>query len=515
MSFPDYKSQSLLWDVVKLCREYLVITDAEGSIELINPAFESITGYNQNELKSKKPHTIVNIPHDASALKEALDKLQYGNIWEGNLHLQTKDGNAVEVNTRIYPVFDHRNKLTHYIAMGLDLTREKSLKRRLQEIQKMESLGTLANGIAHRFNNILASIMIQSEWIMMHKSDDRIQKASKHILEAVNMGKEFVSQIMSFSCKEEKKIRPIDITPIIKNAVKFIRSVCSKGITIKSDIPDYGHDVLADSEEINQLILNLINNAIQAMEAKKGILTVTLKKDFRNFNREIVTGEELKNCVIITISDTGTGIEESIQHRIFEPFFTTRSLAKASGMGLAVVHGILERHGGKIDFTSQPGSGTTFEVCFPILQIDESQRENKNLPCARKNEHVLLVDDELFITQVAQDMLSEIGYKLTTCNNPIKALKTIKENPDRYQLLITDLTMPEMTGLDLAASIREQNWEKPIILSTGFTQPVEWEKVKKTNIALVLKKPCSIKEVAFAVRRVLDGHLENTPISMQ
>ncbi len=380
------------------------------------------------------------------------------------------------------------------------------LERQLKQAQKMESIGTLAGGIAHDFNNILGIIIGNTElalddvpkWNSAHASLEEIKTAS---LRAKNI----VKQLLSFSRKMDQELQPIQIGSVIKDALKFLRSTIPTTINIHPDIQTTDETILADPTQINQIIMNLCINAYHAMEQTGGELNVTVAKVILDDNSvreypDLKSGDHVK----IMISDTGPGIDPEIIDQIFDPYFTTKEVGKGSGMGLAVVHGIVKSYSGTIGVDSSQGKGTKFIILFP-LTTEKPMVETKiakDIPGG--NETILFVDDEISIAKMVKRMFERLGYKVETATEPQDALERFVLNPDHFDLVITDMTMPQMTGVSLSEKLMDIRPDIPIIICTGHSALVDEEKAKELGLAAYVMKPISIRETAQTIRKVLD-----------
>ena len=387
-----------------------------------------------------------------------------------------------------------------------DITEKKRLEEQLQQAQKMEAIGTLAGGIAHDFNNILTPIMMHSEVAQMElPHDSPAQHNLKEIFRAGERARDMVMQILTFSRKREGECAKIEIIPILKEALKLLRSTIPTTIDIQQNLEAEPGIVLADPTQIHQIMLNLCTNAAHAMRKKGGTLKVSLTQ--KDIESEVVAlypdlnpGSYLK----LTVSDTGLGIDNEILHKIFEPYFTTKESGEGTGMGLALVHGIVKSYGGDISVESEPDKGTTFKVYLPRIEADVSPVEEPSAKLPRGNERILFVDDEKASVDVIQSMLKNLGYKVTARTSSVEALEAFKNDPNGFDLVITDQTMPNMTGKDLAKELMSNRADIPIILCTGFSEQIDENKAKGMGISAFLMKPIVMQDMADTIRQVLD-----------
>ena len=383
----------------------------------------------------------------------------------------------------------------------------KKLEAQLLQSQKMESVGTLAGGIAHDFNNILGIILGNTElalddvpeWNPSRQNLDEIRKACLR-------AKDVVRQILSFSRKSEIEQKPFNIASVVNESLKLLRASIPASIDIRQDISNDSDNILGDPTQIHQIMINLCTNAAHAMEAEGGMLQVALKntevdEDAASLYPELSAGHYLQLCV----SDTGDGIGPEVINRVFDPYFTTKDVGKGTGMGLAVVHGIVKSHRGSISVESEPGKGTTFKILFPAVKkkIGDEPKNAQELPTG--NERILFVDDEESMVNLNQQRLERLGYKVIPKTDPLEALEFFSANPDQIDLVITDMTMPHMTGDRLTQEILKIRSDMPIILCTGYSSRISEDKAQELGIRKYIDKPIEMLILARSVREVLDG----------
>ncbi|MCD4719289.1 MAG: response regulator [Desulfobacula sp.] len=420
------------------------------------------------------------------------------------------------------PFWDEKGNLIGTVGCARDITKEKEINKKklklesqLRQAQKMEAIGTLAGGIAHDFNNILFPVFGYLEMMMADVPEDNpLFDDLTMVLNGAKRARDLVKQIVMFSRQTEHEKKPLKVQLIIREVLKLTHSSLPTTIDIRQDISDECGLVIADPTQIHQIAMNLITNAYHAMEKTGGNLTIKLKEI------ELTLGD-LKDPamvpgthVCLTIADTGPGMDQSVIARIFDPYFTTKENGKGTGMGLAIVHGIVKSHGGHISVYSEPGKGTEFKVCLPVIKLRKTiQRiEPDLLPIQKGNERVLLVDDEDIIVQVERKMLERLGYQVTVRASSIDALEAFRANPDNFDFVITDMTMPNMSGDRLAVELNKIRPGIPILLCTGFSETMSEEKAAFIGIKGVLLKPVTMKNFADKIREMLDN--EDTPVHM-
>ncbi len=380
------------------------------------------------------------------------------------------------------------------------------MERQLLQAQKMEAVGTLAGGIAHDFNNILGIIFGYSEMTQLEMpKGTRADSYIENVIEAATRARELVQQILAFSRQSDRQLRPLSLRPIIKEGLKLLRAALPATIQIRQHIEPGDDTILGDPTQIHQVLMNLCTNAGQAMGAEGGILEVNLSVvHFEREDTQRPRALEPGRYVQLTVRDTGPGMTPAVMERIWEPYFTTKKQGEGTGLGLSVVHGVITQYGGAVTVDSRPGAGVTFRVFFPKLEGEELPVRKEERPLPRGSETILLVDDEPLLLDAALRGLEYLGYKVISCTNGTEALETFREKPERFDLVITDQTMPLMTGTALAKNILAIRDEMPIILSTGFNKGYTHEKMRSLGIREILSKPLALSHMAVTVRRVLD-----------
>ncbi|MEW5912314.1 MAG: PAS domain S-box protein [Thermodesulfobacteriota bacterium] len=382
---------------------------------------------------------------------------------------------------------------------------KESLQAQLRQAQKLEAIGTLAGGIAHDFNNILAAMMGYTELALQDlpaqgKAGGHLQQ----VLQAGDRAKGLVRQILSFSRPEAQDKRPLRLTPVIQDTAKLLRATIPSTVEMRLELKAERDLVLADPVQMRQLIMNLCTNAAQAMEDGGGRLTVRLENRALPKQGDRPSELEAGDYLLLTVSDTGQGMTPEVAERIFEPFFTTKQMERGTGMGLAVVHGIVKGHQGAINFSSRPGRGTTFRVYLPLSPdagaTEEPPQEQGE---CKGSERILFLDDEPSLAEIGRRSLTKLGYRVTALTDSVQALELLRSRPDDFDLIITDFTMPGLTGLALAQQVLALRPQMPIIICTGFSQQLSEEKARAAGIRRVALKPLAGRQLARLVRQVL------------
>ncbi|MBU0993598.1 MAG: response regulator [Proteobacteria bacterium] len=489
-------------------RDGIAFISMEGYIEDANPAFCEMVGWGISELRflNYRNYTPEKGVHFYDEIIES-QVLVRGYSDEFKNELLKKDNTRIPVVVRLWLVRDDKGAPLRMLKILRDITRQTQLEAQLRQSQKMESIGTLAGGIAHDFNNILGAIMGYVQLAQLNVKDE---SATRHnldnVLIACNRAKDLVAHILTFSRQSETVRKPVRIHRVVTEALKLIRASLPSTIEIHQEIEKDSTLVNTDPTEIHQIIMNFCTNALHAMEGKGGILSVSLKPvEIDQISamtiKDIVPGPYLK----LTVSDTGCGIEKNALERIFDPYYTTKKMDEGTGLGLAVVHGIVKAHDGFINVQSDLGRGTTFEVFFPRIKAEDTLVEIRKTEIQKGTERILFVDDEQALVDLEKVMLQRLGYHVVSESSSVMALKLFEETPDAFDLVITDMTMPKMTGDELSRRILSIRQDIPIILCTGYSHQISPEKARDVGIRELLYKPIEIRELASAIRRVLAG----------
>lgn len=427
-----------------------------------------------------------------------------------------KEGKQVKTfwDRSIVPVLDVVGKVEGILVLTTDVTERKraeekaeKLKEQLRQAQKMESIGTLAGGIAHDFNNILSAILGYTELCLMDLANDSRLKANlEGVLGAGKRARKLVQQILAFSRQGNPEMAPFRIERVVRDALHLIRASFPATVDIRFQVKTDA-TVMGDSTQIHQVIMNLCTNAGQAMKDGKGVLTVDVA-DEKEGSDDLAGGRDGMlpgGRVRIRVGDTGQGMTREVIARIFDPYFTTKRKGHGTGLGLAVTHGIVKNHGGAITVESESGKGSAFTVFLPTVQQRPGSVSEGQALIPRGNERILLVDDEMSLVDFGKQMLENLGYSVTARTSSVEALEVFRMDPDRFDLVITDMTMPNMTGVDLSRRVMRIRPDMPVILSTGFSELITEGQAKALGIKAFISKPVLKVDLARTVREVLDS----------
>ena len=504
-----YEAEKRYRSIFENAVEGIFQSTPDGRYITVNPAFAKMYGYESPE---KMMADVADIekqlyvyPEDRQKIKRLLEK--DGRVRELETAFRRKDGSRLWASVNATAVRDEKGNPLCYEGTVVDITERKRLEARIIQSQKMEAVGTLAGGIAHDFNNVLASIVGYTELAMLKGISENSQAGDclDQVLKASQRARDLVKQIMMFSRQSDVEKKPVQLTPIIKETVKFLRATLPTNIEIKRRISATSDVVLADPIQIHQVLMNLCTNAAHAMRQEGGVLKIMLTDMDAEEPSESLPAPHNNGCFFnLSVSDTGHGIDPENLDKIFDPFFTTKSSGEGTGMGLSVVYGIVKDLNGNITVQSEQNKGSTFSISLPRgeEQFVPSPLPLSSLPTG--SECVLLVDDEESLVNMGKDMLHYLGYKVIAARGSMEALDDFRALPEQFDLVITDLNMPIMSGYKLADELLQIRPDIPIILCTGLGQSIIEEEAISRGIRQVLVKPFNMDNYAKIVRKVLD-----------
>jgi PAS domain S-box-containing protein len=479
-----------------------------GLIKFQNPKAQEILGSSTHELLETPFIDLVH-PEDRRLLPKSQEIRHEGentpSTYSFSLRIRNNSGEELWVQINAVDIKWEGEPAT--LNFVTDITFEKRLEAQLLQAQKMEAIGTLAGGIAHDFNNILSSVIGYTELAAEEVPKGGLLHSNlQEVLKAGRRARDLVRQILAFSRQTDQELRPLEISPIIKETLKLLRASLPSTIEIQQHIGVNLGTVMTDPTQVNQILMNLCTNAAHAMGENGGTLDVSLEKvgngtDVGVRFAGLSPGPYLK----LTVCDNGHGMAPEVQERIFDPYFTTKEKGEGTGLGLAMVHGIVKSHGGTITVYSEPEMGSTFHVYLPVMETETDQDKGCEETVPTGSERILFVDDEQPIVDIAKQMVEQLGYTVITRTSSLEALELFRAKPDAFDLVITDMTMPNMTGEELANELMFIRPDIPIILCTGFSRRVTEKKAKAMGIQAFILKPILRQELAETIRRVLDG----------
>ncbi|MDR3567969.1 MAG: ATP-binding protein [Syntrophobacteraceae bacterium] len=532
----EEKERNLLATACEQLEEGIAIFDDQGVVQYINLSLERLSGCEREWASGKN---IADLGRDGpkGRLFEAMAQaMARGGSWNGRLRASEGGTERIlEIDARVSPMRNDAGDTTNYIFVCRDVSSEDRLEKQLRQAQKMEALGTLAGGIAHDFNNILGAIISCAEFAMEDAPEaSEAREDLARVLKAGDRGKQLIKRILTFSRHSEQERRPVQIQPLVKDFLKFLRASLSANIEIKQNISAGSDMILADSTQIIQVVMNLCTNAAHAMRENGGILEVSLSRVrvepartahciqplspgscslleevAQDLSARPPRGVDTPYRVRLAVSDTGHGMDQNTIERIFDPFFTTKKRGEGSGLGLSVAHGIVMSHGGDITVTSEPGKGTTFEVFLPGVKPSKDYGEAPKGPVAcGGSERILFVDDEEDLVYAGEKMLKRLGYQCEAFQDSLEALKAFGARAEQFDLIITDQSMPRMTGMEFAREALRIRPGIPIVLCTGFSadsaEGVATRDAELAGIREVWMKPLRSAEMAGAIRKIFD-----------
>ena len=493
------ESRSRLAEAVDQVQEAVLIADRRGTIEYVNAALAAMTGYSREESIGQPVRMLLEKEQEAHFDQQIEELVNQGEVWRGRLVNRRRDGSLFMAATTVSPVRDSAGAITHFISVQRDITHEAEVETRMRQAQKMEAIGTLAGGIAHDFNNILGGIVGFTDMALLYaEPGSEVHGNLLHIRQGGRRAADLVQQILTFSRQSAAEKVPVLIAPIIRESLKLLRASLPATIAIDQQLTGADVRVLATPVQIQQIVMNLCANAFHAMREQGGTLTIRLAEADADAD-----GGRLS----LTVADTGQGIDHDLLDRIFTPFFTTKKPGEGTGMGLSVVHGIVTDLGGEISVQSEPGRGTTFVVLLPSTEARPGSTLVSSegvLPTGR--EHILVIDDEKEIRDICRMMLGHLGYTVTTLGRPEEALGLLADARPRIDLVITDQTMPRLTGAELTAAIRRDFPGLPVILCTGYSDRLNYDLAREAGACDLLMKPVDLRGLGAAVRAALDMH---------
>lgn len=492
--------------IISTTNDLMALIGTDFTFQAVNPAYCAVHTAQADDMVGKTVAEVYGREFFNTALKPYMARCLAGEKVDTYAWLHFPGTGRCFLHISYYPYFQDNGSVAGIVENTRDSTSRKKLEEQLQQAQKMEAIGTLAGGIAHDFNNILGAIMGYTEMLAWDIPDSvDLQKKVQQILKASDRAKELVHQILSFSRQHDQERKPVQMYLIIKEALKLLKASLPSTIEIRQEISAKRSTVLANPTQIHQVLMNLCTNAHHAMRETGGVLTVKLYTEEVSADQALQYDLAEGHYLALAVVDTGHGMSVTTKERIFDPYFTTKKKGEGTGLGLSVIHGIMKAHDGAVIAQSEVGQGSTFTAFFPMTEDKEDKvpQPADSLPTGR--ERILFVDDEPVLVEIGGQMLQHLGYAAECVSDSVEALRIFQASPDDFDLVITDMTMPHMTGDILAREILKVKPGLPIIMATGFSELMTEEKAKRAGITDFLMKPLVVRELASIIRRVLDA----------
>ena len=494
---------------VEQAAETIVITDTSGEIFYVNPAFEKTAGYTREEAVGQNPRLLKSGKHDIAFYRQMWETLTQGGVWSGRIINKKKNGTLYEEEMTISPIRDSAGKITNYVAVKRDVTQEVALEEQLRQAQKMESIGQLAGGVAHDFNNILVVIQGNASLLLDAKNlSEADADLAKQIINAAERAAGLTRQLLVFGRKQVMQPAHLNLNQVVGNMTKMLQRILGEDIALRSDYSPTLPVVFADTGMIEQILLNLAVNARDAMPAGGRLMIATASKtigqEYAQQNPAAAPGQ----YVCLSVSDTGCGIAPEHLSHIFEPFFTTKEIGKGTGLGLATVYGIVKQHRGWIEIDSQVGKGTTFRIYLPAAAKDVAAKQKTTAVTAelpRGDEVILVVEDEQAVRLLVGNLLQRCGYTVLLAVSGIEALNLWGQHKDEIQLLLTDMVLPDgMMGRELAEKLKGEKPKLKVVYTSGYSASVVGKGPALVEGVNFLQKPYHPQKLAQTVRDCLN-----------
>ena len=475
----------------------------------ISPAYEEIWGRSCDSLYAYPQSWLESIDEEDQA--NVLSKISEGSSLTSIVEFPEyrvvhPDGSKRWVLARAYPIRNNRGEVYRIAGIAEDITEKLELEDALRHAHKMEAIGKLAGGIAHEFNNILGIIIGNNELVIEELPEWSLARENTEEIQIAGMrARDVVKQLLTFS-RQDNAVKTVrDFKSVVQESIKLIRSSIPANIEIQQTLSDDVYQVLGNETQMNQLLINLCNNAVDAMQRAKALLRIELlnksvDEKYAKHHSNIKPGQYVK----LQVSNNGIGMDKETINRIFEPYFTTKGIGKGSGIGLAVVHGIVKRHGGSIIADSQPGQGSVFTLFLPAYEGRLEDKKDEGIVLPTGDETILYVDDEPSIARLGKLHLERLGYTAESTTDPLEALEMVKTNIDKFDLVISDMAMPKMTGDHLIIEILKIRPDMPTIICTGYSAKVSEKEATRIGVSSFAMKPLNRVDLAKKVRQVLD-----------
>jgi len=501
------EEQKRLATAVEQAAEAIVVTDTDGNIQYVNPAFERITEYSREDVIGRNPRILKSGEHPHRFYKNLWETIRRGEVWTGRFINKKKDGSLYHEEATITPVLDSKGQIINYVAVKRDITEHLELSRQLLQAQKMEAVGTLAGGIAHDFNNLLQAVLGYSELILMEEAlDGRLKDDIRKINLAAENGADLVQRLLTFSRKTEIKMRPLNLNRQVDQVRKLLSRTIPKMIELQVMVSSDLGAINADPTQVEQILMNLAVNAKDAMPEGGRLIIRTENVSLDEQYCRTHFGAKPGDYVLLAVSDSGHGMNEETLEHIFDPFYTTKDVGRGTGLGLAMVYGIVKQHGGHITCSSETGVGTTFKIYFPALShYTGSPGPSPDAIPPRGAETILLVDDEEFARDLGRRFLALAGYTVLTAAGGKEALELYKKERSRISLVVLDLIMPDMGGIQCLERLLMIDPKVRVLIASGYSADDATKAAMKARVSGLVSKPYDMRQILQQVREALDA----------
>jgi two-component system, cell cycle sensor histidine kinase and response regulator CckA len=496
-----------IYSAVKQSPASVIITDNLGTIDFVNPKFTEMTGYTAEEVQGRNLQFLNSDDMPPENFNILLQEIAEDNQWNGEFRARRKNGKHYWESAMISPIKDLDGTITHYLKVSEDITQRKALENQLLQAQKMDSLGRLAGGIAHDFNNLLTSIIGYTELIKLKRSEDKqIQKFIDQVLRASTSAKGLIQQILAFSRKALVQPQILNLNNVIENFRKMLYRILGADIDLQFlPVKDLGN-IKADPQQIEQIVLNLVVNARDAMPNGGKVVIETHNTELDTTYSTWNPGVKAGNYVLLSVTDTGCGMDKETTFHIFEPFFTTKEKGVGTGLGLSTVYGIVQQSGGHLNVYSEVGIGTSFKIYFPReYKEEEIQEAAINTDYLGGDETIMVVEDEENVLSLTVNILEEWGYKVYSAGNATQAVELWKNHQNEIDLLLTDIVMPGKSGLELAKILVKTKPHLMVVFMTGYSESIFASSNPIGTNFHCIQKPFMSKDLAITIRNVLDS----------
>lgn len=494
-------------EILNYSTEAILVVNGAGNISYANPVALAVTGYQFEQIKGQRALSYISIPQDSHHFSRIRDTLLQKNSWEGPATVCKNGGVGGSFKIRVRVYHEEGEDIPGYIVFLEDQDTREDQVSRIKQMQNLVSIGHMAGGIAHHFNNILAKLILQSEFFLLRENPTgSVRETVEKLLNIARSGSDSVRQFQEFRHQSQSYKALTNINEVVHKTVELMQTLSPSSVYVTGEITHQDVEVEANEEDICTALVNLITNGWESYPDHCGRVTVKLEiqnKPVDRSNKLYATSFTRSAC--IKVLDSGQGVKQSDGQTIFEPFFTYKDTSRHLGMGLTMVNDILERHNFWLDFDSNDGEGSEFRIWMPLSENETLLQKKQRLRKQLGNEKILLVDDEPFITDVGESLLSELGYNIQKCNHPSVALDIVDKEKDPFDLIVTDLTMPALSGYELSSELRKRGWKGKVILATGVVSKIDEGLVQESGITRVILKPCSILDLAQCIRQVLDA----------